>query len=325
MKKTSCIALLAALVASQTAMAGNVWTLGAYRAKEGWPLTSPDGAVTVLVRGGAGEDFSSGAVTLLGCIETNATGGCAIDMRGMAIKKGGSIVEVKEIAVGKQFLSGDGRISAFFADRVSAVGAKAFLSSGARDIRIECLPSLVRFPDGMANNAGAFGMFTKCANLTNIEIRAEGLVSVGTANVANLPALRRIVIDAPRLESLGSSRATFTGLPALERIELNTPVLREVGEAWPPFNSARSLVEVVWRSEPPSLGVVKRIMKGVPPVSSDSEAGKRCVLRVPEGSAAWKAFASEFEGREAEFAPPGCLGVVFASSRKAWMVEGFGK
>ena len=186
MKKTSCIALLAALVASQTAMAGNVWTLGAYRAKEGWPLTSPDGAVTVLVRGGAGEDFSSGAVTLLGCIETNATGGCAIDMRGMAIKKGGSIVEVKEIAVGKQFLSGDGRISAFFADRVSAVGAKAFLSSGARDIRIECLPSLVRFPDGMANNAGAFGVFTKCANLTNIEIRAEGLVAVGTANVANL-------------------------------------------------------------------------------------------------------------------------------------------
>ena len=62
-------------------------------------------------------------------------------------------------------------------------------------------------------------------------------------------------------------------------------------------------------------------MKGVAPVSNVAETGKKCVLRVPRGNEKWKALASEYEGSEAEFAPPGCLGVVFASSRKAWMIE----
>ena len=311
----------AALLAAAGVRAENVWTLGAYRPKAGWPLTSPDGSVTVLLDGGAKEDFASASVRLAKCIETNAPGGCVIDMRGMSVRRGETVTAVKDVSIGKQFLCGDGRVSAFFADKVSSVGVRAFHSSGALDIRIECLPTLVRFPDGMANNAGAAGVFTKCANLTNIEIRAAGLVSIGNANVANLPALRRIAIDAPRLESLGASRATFTALTALETVELNTPALREVGESWPPFNASHRLREVVWRSDPPSLGIVKRVLNGVAPVSNVAEAGKKCVLRVPAGNEAWKALASEYEGREAEFAPPGCLGVVFASSRKAWMVE----
>ena len=172
-----------------------------------------------------------------------------------------------------------------------------------------------------SSGGNAYGVFTQCPNLTNLEIRAHGLVSMGNLNFGDSPALRRFAADAPKLQSLGGTRGCCNGMPALEKVEMNTPVLREVGDSWPPFNASRRIGEVVWRSDAPSPAVVKRILKGVPAVSNTSECGKKCIFRIPRGNESWKALASEFEGREAEFAPPGCLGVVFASSRKAWVVE----
>ncbi len=413
------------------AQADNVWTLGAYRKNAGWPLTSPDGAVTVILSGGRDADFSSGAVELHGSSmyggRSLVTGEGAIDMRGLVLAQGDRRIKVAALSIGPCFLYEKAGISAFYADNVvkvgykafarakqlgevslegtasvlpdgsspthpsircgvfsdcpaltnmtlslpllsigsaafagtgklaadvadlvpkgvtnigtcaflhassirgtlettavRSVGARAFQSAGFDEIRLGCDDSLKSFPSGGSSGGNAYGVFTQCPNLTNLEIRAHGLLSMGNLNFGDSPALRRAAFDAPKLESLGSTRGCCNGMPALERMEMNTPVLREVGESWPPFNASRRLCEVVWRSDAPSPAVVKRIMKGVPSVSNASEGGKKCIFRIPRGNESWKALASEFEGREAEFAPPGCLGVVFASSRKAWVVE----
>lgn len=423
--------LLIALFLTLSSLADNVWTLGAYRKNAGWPLTSPDGAVTVVLGGGHDADFSTGAIVLHG---STASGGRSvvagegvIDLRGLVLAQGGRRIPVTSVAIGPCFLFKKAGIRAFYADNVvkvgykafalapdlgevslegsadalpdgvaathpsnragvfsdcpaltnltlslplvsigsvafagtrnlagdiarlvpksvtnigacaflhaaslrgtlettaiRSVGARAFQSAGFDEIRLGCDDSLAAFPSGGSSGGKAYGVFTLCPNLTNLEIRAHGLVTLGNLNFGDSPALRRAAFDAPLLESLGDTRGCCNGMPALERIELNTPVLRRVGDSWPPFNASRRLREVVWRSEPPSLAAVKRIMKGVAPVANVAESGKKCVLRIPRGSEAWKALASAYEGREAEFAPPGCLGVVFASSRKAWIIE----
>ncbi len=423
--------MFAVLLAFAGAHAENVWTLGSYRPKCGWPLTSPDGAVTVILAGGRDADFSSGNVELLGSSmyagRSLVTGEGVIDMRGLVIAHGERRIKVTALSIGAFFLFEKGGISAFYADHVvkvgsksfaraaqlgevslegtadalpdgtsaqhpsnrvgvfsdcpaltnmtlslplvsigavafagsrglaadvadlvpkgvtnigtcaflhassirgtlettavRSVGARAFQSAGFDEIRLGCDDSLKSFPSGGSSGGNAYGVFTQCPNLTNLEIRAHGLVSMGNLNFGDSPALRRFAADAPKLQSLGGTRGCCNGMPALEKVEMNTPVLREVGDSWPPFNASRRIGEVVWRSDAPSPAVVKRILKGVPAVSNTSECGKKCIFRIPRGNESWKALASEFEGREAEFAPPGCLGVVFASSRKAWVVE----
>ncbi len=423
--------LYAALLAAAGIRAENVWTLGAHRKNWGWPLTSPDGAVTVCLGGGKGADFSSGAITLYGSRmyggRSFVQGEGAIDMRGLVIAQGDRRIAVTALTIGSFFLYEKSGISAFYADHVVSVGSKAFAraaqlgevslegtaevlpdgssathpanrggvfsdcraltnltlklplvsigsvafagtsrlagdvaalvpksvtnigdcaflhaeslrgtlettairsvgvrafqSAGFDEIRLGCDDSLTEFPSGSSTGGKAYGVFTLCPNLTNLEIRAHGLLSLGNLNFGDSPALRHASFDAPLLQSLGATRGCCNGMPALEKIELNTPALRRVGDSWPPFNASHRLREVVWKSDPPPPAVVKRIMKGVSPVANVAESGKKCVLRVPRGNASWKALASEFEGREAEFAPPGCLGVVFASSRKAWVLE----
>jgi hypothetical protein len=408
----------------------NVWTLGAYNKHQGWPLTSPDGAVTVILSGGSDADFSSGAIELHGSSmyggRSLVTGEGAIDMRGLVLAQGDRRIKVTALSIGPCFLYEKAGISAFYADHVvmvgykafarakqlgevslsgtasvlpdgyspthpsircgvfsdcpaltnmtlslpllsigsaafagtdklavdvadlvpkgvtnigacaflhaaslrgtlettavRSVGTRAFQNAGFDEIRLGCDVVLKEFPSGSSSGGKAYGVFTLCPNLTNLEIRAHGLVSLGNLNFGDSPVLRRAAFDAPLLESLGATRGCCNAMPSLEKIELNTPVLRRVGDSWPPFNASHRLREVVWRSEPPAPWVVKRIMKGVPAVANVAESGKKCVFRVPHDSESWKALASEFEGREAEFAPPGCLGVVFASSRKAWMI-----
>ena len=428
----NCLFLVCATaLASFASQAENVWTLGSYEKHVGWQLISPDGAVTVFLRGGSAADFSSGEVTLCACENyggrSQVRGSGAIDMRGLVIAKGDRRISVKSLSIGSFFLLGKDGISAFYADNVAkigvksfakakdlgevfisgtadilpdgssamhpsnrggvfsdcpaltnmtlslplvsigsvafagssnlagdvarlvpngvtnigacaflhasslrgtlettairSVGARAFQSAGFDEIRLGCDEGLTEFPPGGASGGNAYGVFTLCPNLTNLEIHASGLVAMGNLNFGDSPALRRFAADAPKLQSLGGTRGCCNGMPVLEKVELNTPVLREVGDSWPPFNASRRIKEVVWRSDAPSPAVVKRIMKGVPSVSNASEDGKKCIFRIPRGNESWKALASEFEGREAEFAPPGCLGVVFASSRKAWVVE----
>jgi len=421
----------ATLLASFAAQAENAWTLGAYEKHAGWPLTSPDGSVTVFLGGGPGADFSSGEVELCACENyggrSRVRGSGEIDMRGLVIAQGGRRIPVVSLSIGRFFLIGKGGIRAFYADNVAKIGAKsfarakdlgevsisgtadnlpdgssamhpsnragvfsdcpaltnmtlslplasigsvafagssnlagdvarlvpkgvtnigacaflhasslrgtletaavrgvgarAFQSAGFDEIRLGCDDGLAEFPPGGASGGNAYGVFTLCPNLTNLEIRAGGLVSMGNLNFGDSPALRRFAADAPKLQSLGGTRGCCNGMPALEKVELNTPVLREVGDSWPPFNASRRIVEVAWRSDAPSPAVAKRIMTGVPAVSNAAAEGKKCVFRIPRGNESWKALASAFEGREAEFAPPGCIGVVFASSRKAWVVE----
>ncbi len=418
------------LLVAAGACGDNVWTLGAYRKNAGWPLTSPDGSVTVILVGGRDADFSSGAIELHGSTayggRSVVAGEGAIDLRGLVLAQGDRRIKVTSVTIGPCFLYEKAGITAFHANNVvkvgykafarakelgevslsgtadalpdgvaathpsnragvfsdclaltnltlslplvsigsvsfagtrnlacdvadlvppgvtnigacaflhaasfrgtlettaiRSVGARAFQSAGFDEIRLGCDDGLREFPSGGASGGKAYGVFTLCPNLTNLEIRAHGLVSLGNLNFSDSPALRRAAFDAPLLESLGATRGCCNGLSALEKIELNTPVLRRVGDSWPPFNASHRLREVVWRSDPPSLAVVKRIMKGVAPVANVAESGKKCVVRVPRGNEAWKALASEYEGREADFAPTGCLGVVFASSRKAWMV-----
>ncbi len=416
---------------SAHARADNVWTLGAYSKSSGWPLRSPDGAVTIFLNGGRDADFSSGAIELHGSTayggHSVVIGEGAIDLRGLVIAQGDHRIAVTSVAIGPCFLYEKAGITAFYADNVvkvgykafarakqlgevalsgtaavlpdgyspthpsircgvfsdcptltnmtlalpllsigsaafagtgklaadvadlvpkgvtnigacaflhaaslrgtlettalRSVGTRAFQSAGFDAIRLGCDAALKEFSSGTSSGGKAYGVFTLCPNLTNLEIRAHGLVSLGNLNFGDSPTLRRAAFNAPLLESLGATRGCCNAMPALEVIELNTPVLRSVGDSWPPFNASHRLKEVVWRSDPPSPAVVKGIMKGVAPVANVAETGKKCVVRVPEGNKEWKALASEYEGREAEFAPPNCLGVVFASSRKAWMVE----
>mgnify|MGYP000378786290 CR=1 FL=1 len=55
-------------------------------------------------------------------------------------------------------------------------------------------------------------------------------------------------------------------------------------------------------------------------VANTAERPKSCIIRVKNSDGSWEALASEFEGIEKEFAPTNCVGVMFASSRKAWLI-----
>ncbi len=96
--------------------------------------------------------------------------------------------------------------------------------------------------------------------------------------------------------------------------------LSNVGTGWPPFHDARSLKEVVWRAKPPPFSVLKRIFNGVPCVLNSAKEGKKCIIRVPADDEEWQGLISPFELCERDYAPSSCEGVLFASSRKAWVV-----
>lgn len=208
----------------------------------------------------------------------------------------------------------------FAASAVKFVGMCAFENSGIEDIRLSCAPTLVKFAGDETSGKSGEGVFSPMPSLTNLEIRASSLRTIGASNLGHSPKLKRIVIDAPNLRSLGESRGSCRGLTALEVLDLKTPKQSNVGTGWPPFHDARSLKEVVWRAKPPPFSVLKRIFNGVPCVLNSAKEGKKCIIRVPADDEEWQGLISPFELCERDYAPPSCAGVLFASSRKAWVV-----
>lgn len=99
---------------------------------------------------------------------------------------------------------------------------------------------------------------------------------------------------------------------AMSGVELKILATNEV--------SACSLREVVWTGPAPRLAPFKRLFNGISPVANTAERPKSCIIRVKNSDGSWEALASEFEGVEKEFAPTDCVGVMFASSRKAWLI-----
>ena len=209
----------------------------------------------------------------------------------------------------------------FAASAVKFVGMCAFENSGIEDIRLGCAPTLVKFAGDENSGKSGEGVFSPMPSLTNLEIRASSLLTIGASNLGHSPKLKRIVIDAPNLRSLGESRGSCRGLTALEILDLKTPMLSNVGTGWPPFHDARSLKEVVWRAKPPPFSVLKRIFNGVPCVLNSAKEGKKCIIRVPVEDEEWQGLISPFELCERDYAPSSCEGVLFASSRKAWVVR----
>ena len=209
----------------------------------------------------------------------------------------------------------------FSASAVEFVGMCAFENSGIEDIRLGCAPTLVKFAGDENSGKSGEGVFSPMPSLTNLEIRASSLLTIGASNLGHSPKLKRILIDAPNLRSLGESRGSCRGLTALEVLDLKTPMLSNVGTGWPPFHDARSLKEVVWRAKPPPFSVLKRIFNGVPCVLNSAKEGKKCIIRVPVEDMEWQGLISPFELCERDYAPASCVGVLFASSRKAWVVR----
>ncbi len=209
----------------------------------------------------------------------------------------------------------------FAASAVKFVGMCAFENSGIEDIRLGCASTLVKFAGDENSGKSGEGVFSPMPSLTNLEIRASSLLTIGASNLGHSPKLKRIVIDAPNLRSLGESRGSCRGLTALEVLDLKTPMLSNVGTGWPPFHDARSLKEVVWRAKPPPFSVLKRIFNGVPCVLNSAKEGKKCIIRVPAEDVEWEGLISPFELCERDYAPPSCVGALFASSRKAWVVR----
>lgn len=223
--------------------------------------------------------------------------------------------------VGAAAFSQCGRLCGKFETRaVGFVGMCAFENSGIEDIRLACAPTLVKFAGDETSGKSGEGVFSPMPSLTNLEIRASSLLTIGASNLGHSPKLKRIAIDAPELRSLGESRGSCRGLTALEVLDLKTPKLSNVGTGWPPFHDARSLKEVVWRAKPPPFAVLKRIFNGVPCVLNSAKEGKKCIIRVPADDEEWQGLISPFELCERDYAPSSCEGVLFASSRKAWVV-----
>lgn len=403
--------------------AGNVWNLGDFEKRRGWPIVSKDGSKKLYVRCAPKTDYTTGEV-ILDSVGAGTEG--VIDLRALTLNTPKGAVAVKSLAVGDGLLRGNPSVTGFYADnvvsighcafsraaklervvlagsadiipdgrypthptiragvfsdcpalkevvldlplkrigdaafagatnlssdvakivprsiesigtsafwncprlrgelvtdRIKSVGGKAFLRAGFDSIRLGCDDALAEFPKGGASVGVSYGVFTVCPNLTNLEVRAAGLVSLGSNNFADIPNLKRAAFDAPKLEVMGETRGCCSGLKSLEVIEMNTPHLRVIGESWPPFNASRSLKEVIWTGPAPRLGPFKRLFKGVSPVANTAEQGKPCVIRVKNSDGSWEALASEFEGVEEKFAPKNCVGVMFASSRKAWLI-----
>lgn len=406
-----------------TALADNIWSVGAFEKKRGWPVVSADGSKKLYIGCADKGDYTAGDIVLNSIVsETEGV----LDLRALTLNSPTGAVAVKSVAVGAEFLRKDNSITEFYADRVSSigkyafsgaqklervvlsgtadsipdgkypthpsirigvfsdcpllkevvlnlplkrigdaafagstnissdvsqivprsiesigktafwdcinirgelvtdavksVGGRAFQRAGFDSIRLGCDDSLTEFESGGSSGGISYGVFTSGPNLTNLEVRASGLVSLGSNNFADIPNLKRVVFDAPKLEVLGETRGCCSGLKNLEVIEMNTKNLRVVGESWPPFNSARSLREVVWTGPAPRLAPFKRLFNGISPVANTAERPKSCIIRVKNSDGSWEALASEFEGVEKEFAPTNCVGVMFASSRKAWLI-----
>lgn len=419
--KKVCFVGLCSLVF--TSFADNVWNVGTYEKRRGWPIVSEDGAKKLYIKCAPQTDYSSGVIELC-ALGSDISG--ALDLRGLKLKSDKGIIEVKSLSIGKNLLRKNSAVSEFYADKVSsvghcafsraeklervilsgsadtipdgsyathpgirsgvfsdcpalkevvldlplkhigdaafagatnlssditkivprsiesigttafwncinlrgelvtdavkAVGSRAFQRAGFDSISLGCDGSLKEFASGGSSGGISYGVFTSGPNLTNLEVRAAGLVSLGSNNFADIPNLKRAAFDAPKLEVMGETRGCCSGLKSLEVIEMNTPHLRVIGESWPPFNSTRSLKEVIWTGPAPRLGPFKRLFNGVRPVANTAEKAKPCVIRVKNSDGSWEALASEFEGVEAKFAPKNCVGVMFASSRKAWLI-----
>lgn len=223
--------------------------------------------------------------------------------------------------VGAAAFSQCGRLCGKFETRaVGFVGMCAFENSGIEDIRLACASTLVKFAGDETSGKSGEGVFSPMPSLTNLEIRASSLRTIGASNLGHSPKLKRIVIDAPNLRSLGESRGSCRGLTALEVLDLKTPKLSNVGSGWPPFHDARAIKDIYWRGAPPPFAVLKRIFNGVPCVLNSAKEGKKCIIRVPADDEVWQGLISPFELCERDYAPPSCAGVLFASSRKAWVV-----
>ena len=419
--KKVCFVGLCSLVF--TSFADNVWNVGTYEKRRGWPIVSEDGAKKLYIKCALQTDYSSGVIELC-ALDSDISG--ALDLRGLKLKSDKGIIEVKSLSIGKNLLRKNSAVSEFYADKVSsvghcafsraeklervilsgsadtipngsyathptirsgvfsdcpalkevvldlplkhigdaafagatnlssditkivprsiesigttafwncinlrgelvtdavkAVGSRAFQRAGFDSISLGCDGSLKEFASGGSSGGISYGVFTSGPNLTNLEVRAAGLVSLGSNNFADIPNLKRAAFDAPKLEVMGETRGCCSGLKSLEVIEMNTPHLRVIGESWPPFNAARSLKEVIWTGPAPRLGPFKRLFNGVSPVANTAEKAKPCVIRVKNSDGSWEELASEFEGVEEKFAPKNCVGVMFASSRKAWLI-----
>ena len=419
--KKVCFVGLCSLVF--TSFAENVWNVGAFEKRKGWPIVSEDGTKKLYIKCAPQKDYTSGIITI-DSLGADVSG--VLDLRDIKLKSSNGIVDIKSVSIGKDLLRKNASVTGFYANKVSSVGhcafsraeklervilsgsadtipngsyathpgirsgvfsdcpalkevvldlplkhlgdaafagstnlscdvarivprniesigttafwdcrnlrgelvtdavksvgGRAFQRAGFDSISLGCDESLKEFASGGSSGGISYGVFTGGPNLTNLEVRAAGLVSLGSNNFSDIPNLKRAAFDAPKLEVMGETRGCCSGLKSLEIIEMNTPHLRVIGESWPPFNATRSLKEVVWTGPAPRLGPFKRLFNGVRPVANTAEKAKPCVIRVKNSDGSWEALASEFEGVEEKFAPKNCVGVMFASSRKAWLI-----
>jgi hypothetical protein len=357
-----------------TSLADNVWNVGTYEKRRGWPIVSEDGTKKLYIKCAPQTDYTSGIITI-DSLGADVSG--VIDLRDIKLKSSKGLVDVKSVSIGKDILRKNASVTGFYANKVSSVGhcafsraeklervilsgsadtipngsyathpgirsgvfsdcpalkeveldlplkhlgdaafagstnlssditkivprtiesigttafwncinlrgelvtdavksvgSRAFQRAGFDSISLGCDGSLKEFASGGSSGGISYGVFTGGPNLTNLEVRAAGLVSLGSNNFSDIPNLKRAAFDAPKLEVMGETRGCCSGLKSLEIIEMNTPRLRVIGESWPPFNATRSLKEVVWTGPAPRLGPFKRLFNGVRPVANTAE------------------------------------------------------
>ena len=286
-----------------TSLADNVWNVGTYEKRRGWPIVSEDGTKKLYIKCAPQTDYTSG-VFELSSLGEGVSG--VLDLRGLKLKSAKGTVEAKAVSIGKDLLRKNASVTGFYANKVSSVGhcafsraeklervilsgsadtipngsyathpgirsgvfsdcpalkevvldlplkhlgdaafagstnlssditkivprtiesigttafwncinlrgelvtdavksvgSRAFQRAGFDSISLGCDGSLKEFASGGSSGGISYGVFTGGPNLTNLEVRAAGLVSLGSNNFSDIPNLKRAAFDAPKLE-----------------------------------------------------------------------------------------------------------------------------
>lgn len=202
---------------------------------------------------------------------------------------------------------------------LKTLGIKAFSGCGVQDVVLSCTDAFKSFSSGSASGGLAYGIFSPCNNLTNLEIHAVNFTSLGSNNLDAKTPLKRLVINSKSFTTINVESAYygFSKLSTLKEIFIGSTNFVSVSGGGSGSLSF-SLQKLTFNGEA-SQSAVDNLIKKV----ATSTGDKACTIYAQRGSKrGWSSKTSPLVSTELTAnVPDNCFGVYREGSRKAWLVH----
>lgn len=201
---------------------------------------------------------------------------------------------------------------------LKTLGIKAFSGCGVQDVVLSCTDAFKSFSSGSASGGLAYGIFSPCNNLTNLEIHAVNFTSLGSNNLDAKTPLKRLVINSKSFTTINVESAYygFSKLSTLKELFFgSTNMMSITGSS----GSLSFTLQKLTFNGRAAQSVVDNLLKKVTVSSGD----KNCIIYAQRGSSMeWASKTAPFiESELSANIPVNCFGVYRNDSRKAWLVH----